>query len=498
MSKAGHRSRFKAAPSPDGTIHCEALGLRCITALKATPSLVRLAGKTVVAERIVAAYEPDRATRLTALPEGSRYLGDVCRRFYPATRAGRPCELFIHLPVYELPAAPGGEAAVKALIPEGFDPETRVHAGLVAELERDLFHHSVLDCRRRTLAPRKAIEVIAARQPEQNWQAMARDRFEVLYLAIDGVNLNEQKGTNRPALQVVACNPARGIRCAIALIEMRDGHRKKVIARLARVLLRLPCPAALIALATDGGNAERVIVAEALRMAQRRCPVLAPRLVPDRYHLQDLFAEAMNDFRIETWQGLERNKDGKKRKNRSQDVKDRVWHIKQGAKALKTRWAVLQQDPEAMARLKRACAAAPVLKEAYWLLEEARRVLDARSVVEAEARHKAWQAKYAASKLGCYDTPARTLLRAWAVVRVYFEVLEVFDARYPGRNLKIGTNPAEGHNRDAKAVGRYARRSSIKRIEQRLLTRKGYIAQAQAAQPPSKPRRKRKEGRPSR
>src|SRR3546814_18308337 len=86
---------------------------------------------------------------------------------------------------------------------------------------------------------------------ERNWEAMARDRFEVLYLAIDAVYLNEEKGAHRPALQVVACHPAEGIRCPVALIEMRDGHRSKVIARLARVLLRLPRPEALLALRSE-------------------------------------------------------------------------------------------------------------------------------------------------------------------------------------------------------------------------------------------------------
>src|SRR3546814_4741654 len=81
---------------------------------------------------------------------------------------------------------------------------------------------------------------------------------------------------------------------------MRDGHRSKVIARLARVLLRLPRPEALLALATDCGLVERAIVAQALAMAQVRCPTLAPRLVPGRFHLQDLFADKMNDFRIAT------------------------------------------------------------------------------------------------------------------------------------------------------------------------------------------------------
>ena len=60
---------------------------------------------------------------------------------------------------------------------------------------------------------------------------------------------------------------------------------------------------------------------------------------------------------------------------------------------------------------------------------------------------------------------------------MYFEVLEDLDTRYPGLNLKVGSNPAEGHNRDARAIWRHARNSDIKRIEQSLLTLKGYIVE---------------------
>src|SRR3546814_9712705 len=90
--------------------------------------------------------------------------------------------------------------------------------------------------------------------------------------------------------------------------------------------------------------------------------------------------------------------------------------------------------------------------------------------------------------------PYTTLFRSreWYPVRAYFEVLEAFDARYPGRNLKIGSNLAETHNRETRAVWRYARHSDIRLIEQRLLTRQGYIVASQAAQAPSAPRRRRR------
>src|SRR3546814_8260123 len=66
----------------------------------------------------------------------------------------------------------------------------------------------------------------------------------------------------------------------------------------------------------------------------------------------------------------------------------------------------------------------------------------------------------AAAGLRCFDTPAATLAREWDPVRAYFEVLEAFDARYPGSNLKIGSNLAETHNRETRAVWRYARHRS--------------------------------------
>src|SRR3546814_4032556 len=59
-------------------------------------------------------------------------------------------------------------------------------------------------------------------------------------------------------------------------------------------------------------------------------------------------------------------------------------------------------------------------------------------------------------------------------------------------NLKIGSNLAETHNRETRAVWRYARHSDIRLIEQRLLTRQGYIVASQAAQAPSAPRRRRR------
>src|SRR3546814_8918608 len=85
-----------------------------------------------------------RTTLAAQLPEGSRYLGQVRRRLFAASRSGRPVELCGYLPVYQLPASTGSGPACRVLLPEGFDPQTRLHAGLVAELERDLAHHGVL------------------------------------------------------------------------------------------------------------------------------------------------------------------------------------------------------------------------------------------------------------------------------------------------------------------------------------------------------------------
>src|SRR3546814_17572472 len=101
----------------------------------------------------------------------------------------------------------------------------------------------------------------------------------------------------------------------------------------------------------------------------------------------------MNDFRIATWQGLGRGKDGRKLKYLSKKAQDGVWNIKQAAKALKTRWARLRQNDDALARIELAFAAAPVLKTAYWLLEDARRILDARRLDAAAGRYAAWPEK---------------------------------------------------------------------------------------------------------
>ena len=494
MPKVGRRSRFRAAPRADGTIHAEALGLRFVTALQCTTSLVRVAGKTVVAERIVAAYEPDRATRQGALPEGSRYLGDLLWHFYFRTRGGRPCELYIHLPAYERPAAPGAGPEFAVLIPEGFDPKTRLHADLVAELERDLSHHAVLDCRRRTLAPRSAVEAIAARQPERQWHALAADDDEIHYLAIDEVNLKEEGGQDRPALHVVGHNFHLGISFSLALIEVRETHKKKVVGRLARLLLKLPRPEALIALVTDYGKEERKLVAAALRLAVARCPALAPHFVLDRFHIQKAFADAANDFRVETWKRLAGGKRGRNLKKLPKKTQLKIEHIKQAHRALTTtRWSTLEQGPEAMATLERAFAAAAELETAFWLLEQLRRIFDARSLQTAEALYTAWKQTLKASGLTCFNAPARHLAREWKQVRVYFAVLEILDARFK-KGLKIGSHAVEGNNRESKAVWRYARRSSMARIEQRLLARKGYIIEAQGARPPSNPRRPRKKG----
>src|SRR3546814_14280021 len=86
-----------------------------------------------------------RTTLAAQLPEGSRYLGQVRRRLFAASRSGRPVELCGYLPVYQLPASTGSGPACRVLLPEGFDPQTRLHAGLVAELERALAHHGVLE-----------------------------------------------------------------------------------------------------------------------------------------------------------------------------------------------------------------------------------------------------------------------------------------------------------------------------------------------------------------
>src|SRR3546814_8048798 len=86
MPKVGPRSRFVTPPAADGSIHTETLGWPEVVALTSTTSLVRIEGKTVAAERIVFVYDPGRTTLAAQLPEGSRYLGQVRRRLFAASR----------------------------------------------------------------------------------------------------------------------------------------------------------------------------------------------------------------------------------------------------------------------------------------------------------------------------------------------------------------------------------------------------------------------------
>src|SRR3546814_21018891 len=111
MPKVGPRSRFVTPPAADGSIHTETLGWPEVVALTSTTSLVRIEGKTVAAERIVFVYDPGRTTLAAQLPEGSRYLGQVRRRLFAASRSGRPVELCRYLPVYPLPASHGSRPA---------------------------------------------------------------------------------------------------------------------------------------------------------------------------------------------------------------------------------------------------------------------------------------------------------------------------------------------------------------------------------------------------
>src|SRR3546814_15371770 len=100
------------------------------------------------------------------------------------------------------------------------------------------------------------------------------DLFEVTCLAIDGVNLNERKGTNRGALNATASNPALAIHVPLAFIDLESEPRSEVVAHLAGLLLRLPRPERLRAIVTDYGKEDRAIVAEALELARQSCPAL--------------------------------------------------------------------------------------------------------------------------------------------------------------------------------------------------------------------------------
>jgi hypothetical protein len=214
-------------------------------------------------------------------------------------------------------------------------------------------------------------------------------------------------------------------------------------------------------------------------MAQARCPGLDPYFVIDRFHIQKAFADAFNEFRIETHQSLARDRFGRKRKRISKERRRQIDAIRRAAKALcTTRWSTLEQKPRSKALVEAAFKASADLKAAFWLLEELRQIFDCRTLSQAEARYAAWKEKLKASGLDCFESAANNLAAEWEAVKTYFVVLEILDACYPKLRCKVGTNHAEAFNKDAKAVWRDARRSSIARLEQRLIARKGYLVQA--------------------
>src|SRR3546814_839092 len=247
---------------------------------------------------------------------------------------------------------------------------------------------------------------------------------------------------------------------------------------------RLPRRGNLLAIVTDYGKEDGAIVADALKLAQADCPELTPRLVIDRFHILDLFADAFNDFRVEVWKGEERNVDGKKRKRISKERKDWIMDIKRAAKGLRwMRWSTLEKKPQSMGYVQKAFKAAPVLEVGYWLLEELRRVFDCRNLAAAEAHYAAWKQKLEASGLTCFESNANNLEDEWETVRSYFEVLEILDARHPKRRLTVGTNHCENFNKEAKAAWRLGRRASIDLIWQRLLARCGYRVRVSGRRP---------------
>jgi hypothetical protein len=481
MSRISRRSIFVTAFVNDGSVHPRFLPYRNVETLCRHPSLVTIAGKTVVASRFYGVYHPDSETRNRELAEGSVYLGDVRVRIYGPPIGGDPVEIYLFLPVYEEPAKGGGKPLCKALFPEDIDPETRVDDAAVAFIERDLAHHSVLHCRWRTLVPRSIIEAIGENLTKRQRQALKEDDFEVPILAIDGVKLNQKVGTNRGALNATASNPALGIHFPLLLADMKKGHRSKTAAHLARLLLDLPRPEKLLAIVTDYGLDDRAIAEMAVDMAQARCPALNAHFVIDRFHIQKCFADAFNELRIAIHQALARDRFGRKRKRLSKERCKKIEAIRRAAQALcTTRWSTLEQRPRSKNLLEAAFKASSDLKTGFWLLEDLRQIFDCRTLAAAEARYAAWKEKLEASGLRCFDAPAKNLEAEWDTVKNYFVVLEILDARYPKQRCKIGTNHAESFNKDAKAVWRHARRSSVARLEQRLIARKGYVVQARA------------------
>ncbi len=493
MAKPPGRHTPAANPSrPDGTIHPEAAGLKDTTALTCKRHLLSSCGDTIACDHLEVVFDPGEAS-VAGLAEDERIVKWVKAPLTDLDPEGRVTrKARFSVPLVEV-RHKDGTCSYRAWLPEGIDGELRISEKLKALIFQLLGHHSLTAIRKMTMTRRQVIETLAGRLPKMQAAAMAADDVRPWYIAVDSVHLRDKAGKDRPALHVVASDPARGLHWTLALIDWKRG-KKAVIRELVKAIRVLPHPEALLAIVTDYDGQERRIVAAALRLVQKTCPGCRPRLVIDRFHVQKAFRDAMGRFRVKCWKQFTHGKSGRKLKNVSAAAKQNVAAIKSAACALeKVRQADLEEKIAANRRLEQAFEAEPKLKVAYDLLEGLRQVFDARSLAEGEVRYAAWREALAASGFEHFKGQADWLEKHWPQVRVYFEVLEDFDRR-SNRPLKIGSNAAECLNREAKVLWRQCKSAPISRIEQRLIARCGYIVRAERREEPTvAPRRRRRD-----
>lgn len=488
-AKPGFRSAEAVLPANDNSVQSHSLGLTDTVACNRRDFLLHHCGRTVAGYDVEAVFDPGCALFKELLPPGARILQMV--RHKPVILEPDGIEVrrvILTGPLCEVMQADGSRSYLAPLPPE-IDPDLRISRKLRRVILRLLGHHSLRAVRQMTLAPRRAVETVAREIKACQREAMHADRARPVYLSLDTLDLKKKAGKDRPALHLVASDPARGLHWSLTLIDWALGE-EALVELLAEEILALPEPEAILALVTDYGEVERRIAAKVVEKVQDGRPGFRPQLVIDRFHIQGCFRDAMAKFRVTCWKRQVYGKNGRRLKNVSAAARQREADIKGAANSLeKVREAELEKKIAAAESLKAAFKAAPELKVAYRLLEDLRQIFDCRRLDEAERLYAAWKQQLEESELDCFKGQAEYLAKQWPAVRAYFEVLEKLDHQ-SNQALKVGSNVCESLNRQAREIWRQSKGATIARIEQRLLARQGYVCKAEAQAEPTRPKRR--------
>ncbi len=480
--KFGPRSRRAHPPKPDGSVAAESLGLAGVTALTRRTHRVIHNQTTVLVDYVEALYDPEQALLPPEIGPGARTLFTVKHKLHARRRWGRPQELTLYGPLFEVPGADGSKIHL-APIPNCFDSETGLDEELAAEFVADLPHFGIDALSRRSFVGDEKIRAIAEAHAAAQAEAVQQGQFRPICLAIDTVFLAKKIADKRKALHVTAADPLGGLYCSLALIPFVGNKQEPVIARLTEILKALPHPEALLATATDDGP-ERPMVAKALEGAQAVHPTLNPTPVLDPFHLIGNFVKVLRQRRVAIYKKWEKDRSKKRREARPL--------LKSLAKTIeKVRWSRIELDDETKKKMQYIFELSPELEEAYFIVDGLRRVFDCRSPEMADRAYAAWRLELAKAKKKSFETKAKDLDDQWDEVRRIFEVFARSDVLHE-HLVSFGTNPVESLNKRAKEVWGSARNSSIELIELRLIAGQGYIAKSLVVSAPTRVRRQRK------